>query len=245
MTIMPTPETMNRTAKLFMDRGEAADYDTALARLQGFRLGIACGREVLSSPAHQCALLTVVNAGRRTFLGGIHVELPGDAPLLVPLADAPTLGEAVFLLGGRLKAAGLMTPRLLIGSVDGIFVKPSWQVTWDGWRGGVIPSGERMRLAEHGTVYPAPMLAGAIALSEAFRYFDGRPFAGKRAVGVSLWDPLQDWCAGNSNEPPLCFLPSSLFLLGLGNLGQAYLPDAGGAALCPGRDARTGLAGLR
>ena len=45
MTIMPTPETMNRTAKLFMDRGEAADYDTALARLQGFRLGIACGRE--------------------------------------------------------------------------------------------------------------------------------------------------------------------------------------------------------
>ena len=59
----------------------------------------------------------MVNAGRRTFLGGIHVELPGDAPLLVPLADAPTLGEAVFLLGGRLKAAGLMTPRLLIGSV--------------------------------------------------------------------------------------------------------------------------------
>ena len=30
-------------------------------------------------------------------------------------------------------------------------------------------------------------------------------------------------CGRLELEPPLCFLPSSLFLLGLGNLGQAYL----------------------
>jgi len=67
MTIMPTPETMNRTAKLFMDRGEAANYGEALARLQGFRLAIVCGPEVLSSPAHQCALLTVRSTWVRAF----------------------------------------------------------------------------------------------------------------------------------------------------------------------------------
>jgi hypothetical protein len=234
MTIMPTPETMNRTAKLFMDRDEVADYGEALAKLQGFSLAVVCGPEVLASPAHQCALLTLVNAGRRTFLGGIAVELPGDGPLLVPLADAHTLREAVFVLGGKTEAAGADIPRLVIGSAAAVATRPSWQVTWDGWRGGVIPVREGGRLQERGTMYPAPIVASAIALSEAFQHFDGRPLAGKRAVGVSLWHPFREWREDDPEEPALRYLPRSLWLLGLGNLGQAYLwvlaalPYAGG-----------------
>jgi hypothetical protein len=223
MTVMPTPETMNRTAKLYLDRNEVADYGEALAKLEGFKLAVACGPEVINSPAHQVALLTVVNAGRRTFLGGIFVELPGDGSVLVPSMASKALSEAVLALGGKIEATNAAVSRIVIGTVDAPASLPSWQVTWDGWRGAVIPMRERARLPERANVRLAPALASAIALSEAFQYFDGRPLAGRRATGISLWQPGADWREENPAEPPLAFLPRSLWLLGLGNLGQAYL----------------------
>jgi hypothetical protein len=223
MTMMPTPETMNRTAKLFMDRNDVADYGEALAKLEGFRLAVVCGPEVLASAAHQCALLTLVNAGRRTFLGGIYVELPSDGPLLVPLAKAKSLAAAIVALGGKTGTAAADIPRIAIGMVGLAAMSPSWQVTWDGWRAGAIPLREGARLQERGNLHLAPVLASAVALSEAFQYFDGRPVAGKRAAGISLWHPGGDWRDDDPSEPPLLYLPRNLWLLGLGNLGQAYL----------------------
>ena len=223
MTVLPTPESMNRTAKLFMDRNEVDDYAEALAKLEGFRLAVACGQEVLFSAAHQSALLTLVNAGRRTFLGGIFVELPGDAPVLVPHVIAPSLASAVIALGGRTETASPDVPRIVIGSADAPAARPSWQLTWDGWRGGVIPCRENSRLPERGNMALAPILASAIALSEAFQHFDKRFMAGKRAAGMSLWQPGADWRQEDPTEPEIRYLPQSLWLLGLGNLGQAYL----------------------
>jgi hypothetical protein len=223
MTVMPTPETMNRTAKLFMDRNEVADYGEALAKLEGFSLAVTCGPEVLVSPAHQCALLTLVNAGRRTFLGGIFVELPGDGPLLVPLATSTSLSAAVAALGGRMGRANTEIPHLVIGTVHRPTAQPAWQVTWDGWRSAAVPLRDGARLPEGGNMQLAPVLASATALSEAFQFFDKRPLAGKRATGISLWRPGSDWRQVDLAEPPLIYLPRSLWLLGLGNLGQAYL----------------------
>jgi hypothetical protein len=223
MTVMPTPETMNRTAKLYLDRNEVADYGEALAKLGGFKLAVACGPEVIDSPAHQAALLTVINAGRRTFLGGISVELPGDGPTLIPSVPSKTLSDAVLGLGAKIEKSTAAVPLITIGTVDSTANQPAWQVTWDVWRGGVIPLRERARLPEPRDAALASALASAIALSEAFQFFDGRPLAGSRAAGVSLWQPGADWRAEDHAEPPLAFLPRSLWLLGLGNLGQAYL----------------------
>lgn len=223
MTLVPTPETMNRTAKLFLDRDDVASYDEALAKLEGFGLAVNCGPEVLSSAAHQCALLTLVNAGRRTFLGGVCVELPDDGAVLVPCVGAANLSGAVIALGGKIGTAACDVPRIAVGTVEQSDALPSWQVTWDGWRGGAVPARERFRLPERGNVMLAPLVASAAALSEAFQHFDGRPVAGKRAAGVSLWRPGADWRAHDDSEPPLSFLPRSLWLLGLGNLGQAHL----------------------
>jgi len=47
--------------------------------------------------------------------------------------------------------------------------------------------------------------------------------AGKRAAGVSLWDPGREWLKVDDTEPLLTFLPSRLWMMGLGNLGQSCL----------------------
>jgi len=98
-----------------------------------------------------------------------------------------------------------------------------WQVTWDGWRGGVTPFREKRRLPERNSDGLAPVLAAAVCASEAFIFCTGNhPFAGRRSAGLSLWEPAADWLDDAGIEPPIQILPSRLWLIGLGNLGQAY-----------------------
>lgn len=61
----------------------------------------------------------------------------------------------------------------------------------------------------------------------------GGPF--KRALGLSLSRPgMQvDWLQPDESEPALTYLPSCLWLIGLGHRGQAYL---WGLGLLPYRD---------
>ena len=63
----------------------------------------------------------------------------------------------------------------------------------------------------------------------------GMPAAGRRALGLSLWrpGPEADWLQPDESEPPLTYLPSRLWLIGLGHLGQAYL---WGLGLLPYKD---------
>jgi hypothetical protein len=46
--------------------------------------------------------------------------------------------------------------------------------------------------------------------------------AGRRGSGLSLWNPGADWLTDDETESAVCFLPSRLWMVGLGNLGQAY-----------------------
>jgi len=72
----------------------------------------------------------------------------------------------------------------------------------------------------------AAMLAAALAINEAFLFVNGGvPAAGRRAVGLSLWRPqaTANWLEADPGEPRLTYLPSRLWLIGLGHLGQAYL----------------------
>jgi hypothetical protein len=70
------------------------------------------------------------------------------------------------------------------------------------------------------------MLSASLAVNEAILAIRGEGGAvGHRSVGLSLWDPSPDtdWLIEAKDEPELRFLPSKLWLIGLGNLGQAYL----------------------
>jgi hypothetical protein len=77
---------LHRTAKIFMDSGQAASYEAAIAKLETFGLNILVGSDVARSAAHQTALLTLVNLTRRSLLGGVLVAGLPDAPSYSPMA---------------------------------------------------------------------------------------------------------------------------------------------------------------
>jgi hypothetical protein len=217
--------TLHRAAKYFMDSGKAATHDAAMNLLKRFGLTIHAGAEMARSADHQTALLTLVNVARRTLLGGIEVIGLQDVPSLTPLAPGRMLSVAVRELGGQIVAEPRHDwPSAVIGNTHASPAEaPSWRVTWEGWRGGVVPVGHGSALSETGGMALAPALAAAVCAGEAFAYHAGdHPMAGRRAAGLSLWRPGTDWRAADPSEPALAYLPSKLWLIGLGNLGQAF-----------------------
>jgi hypothetical protein len=220
-----TADNLHRGAKYFMDTGRAESANHAIEILSGFGLTIEVGSEVIASRDHQVALLTLVNCARRMFLGGVHVVALPEAPLLPDLVAAKTLKEAVLALGGiPVDAPVAAWPTAIIGAVAETKRNfPSWQLTWRGWRGGVTPS-PGQRLSEENSGGLGPAVAAAACAVEAFLYHAGdHPMAGRRASGVSLWQPGANWLLDDATEPTITYLPSRLWIIGLGNLGQAYL----------------------
>lgn len=233
----PLHATLHRTAKYFMDNGRAESPEAAMRLLQTFGLTIAVGPEIATSREAQIALLTLVNLARRTFLAGVEVTGLASAKTLVPLALEPTLADAVRSLGGRIVSRMRADwPVAVIGTADISTATPAWRLNWQGWRAGVVPYRECESLIDGHSIPLAPALAAAICAAEAFALHAGdHALAGKRRLGLSLWRPGTDWMTDDPSEPELTFLPSRLWLIGLGNLGQAYawllacLPYAAGA----------------
>ena len=218
-------DTLHRTAKYFMDSGRAATHEDAKALLDGFGLTVFAGEEVAHSPQHQLALLTLVNAARRTLLGGIEVVGLSDTPSLIAIAGVRSLRQVVCELGGRpVEEERAGWPYAVVGTVSNrASDMPGWRLTWEGWRAGVMPTREDRRMGEDATVALSPVLAAAVCAAEAFAWHAGdHPMAGRRTAGLSLWRPGACWLEADADESALAYLPSRLWLIGLGNLGQAY-----------------------
>lgn len=221
----PLHTSLHRTAKYFMDSGRVQTIEEAMDLLNSFGLTIAVGPEVQTSPAAQIALLTLVNLARRTFLAGVEIVGLTDAPVLTRLALEASLVDAVTNLGGRIAShAQPDWPVAIIGSVQMQTPQAcAWRVTWQGWRAGVVPVRDGWAMNDDAVMSLAPALAAAICAAEVFTlHAADHPLAGKRASGLSLWRPESDWTEVDETEPVLAFLPSRLWLIGLGNLGQAY-----------------------
>lgn len=217
---------LHRTAKYFMDSGAVSSHEEAMMLLHGFGLTVVVGHELVDSYDHQTALLTLINVARRTFLGGVEIVGLADATALTPLAPADSLIESVKALGGRVvEAARSEWPSALIGDGEAPqSALPCWRLVWEGWRGGVVPAKRSSIFETNKAIAIAPILAAAACAEEAFAFHAGdNPMAGYRPVGMSLWRPGADWLAADPSEPVLAFLPSKLWLIGLGNLGQAFV----------------------
>lgn len=220
-------DSLHRLVKHVIDSGVAESVEAAEKMFLGYRLGIEIGAEAAGRPADQAALLTAVAVGRRVFLGGVRVSGCVKAPLAVPLPLGETLEDAVVALGGEVvKHPDRSISTVIVGGRTesreaGFCIRTAAA----GWRGGVMPSHSEFELSGTEAMPLAGMLAGALAVNEAYLHVSGSKSAGRRVVGMSLWDPrsICDWLVEGSDEPKLKYLPSKLWLIGLGHLGQAYL----------------------
>jgi hypothetical protein len=216
-----TADHLHRTAKILIDAGKAADPDEARRFLETLVLQVAVGTSIEHDPAAQAALATVVNVGHRAYLGGVRVRLDADPTMTTGWAADMTAAETVTRYGGQVVdhlTADL--PTLAVGRPAAPVGKPVLHLTWRGWAGGVVQSaqsqldGKGMELAG--------IVAAGLGVSETFQQQLGAIVPGRRDIGISLWRPDLDWQANDAIGPDLQFLPASLWLLGLGHLGQAY-----------------------
>lgn len=217
-------DTLHRGAKMAVDSGECATIDEALALFATYSITIVVGPDAAPSPTSQAAILTAVNTAARCCLGGVRVLGELDHALRVPCHGHGTLRDAIAALGGTPHAGTDANPALLFGRVEApAAARAVLHVTWNGWSGGVVLRYDQ-RLAEKQEFTPAGVLAGAIAVSETFQILrKSSPLPGRRAVGMSLWDPSAvEWTSAPTG-PRLGEWPARLHLIGLGHLGQAVL----------------------
>jgi hypothetical protein len=215
---------LNRIVKIALDTGEASSVEEAERIFRNYRMQIVVGPDVAHNAALQAALLTAVNCAARAFLGGVTV-VGASGPLCVKLPPFLDLEGTVTGLGARRADVPLSdVPTLVIGDVDASRLDAlAIRATFSRWCGGVVPAASAVRLAEIGAFTPAGVLAGALGVCEIFQRVRGStPMACRRAAGIDLWDPRRNWLRGEDAPPPER-LPASAWLVGMGNLGQAYL----------------------
>ena len=220
---------LNRTAKLFIDTGAAASVDEALATLSTFTMHLTIDAAASTSATGQAALLTALNCGVRTLLGGVTIDGALDAPLVLPLAAGPTLADAIVDLGGTIAPAPAGAPLVIVGDSPAPGGATfAVRTACDGWRGGIVPAASPGLPVAHDFALSGA-LAGALAVAEVFAHLNGEAIAGHRSVGLSLWDidADADWRDPASGGPGLVDLPSDFWIIGLGHLGQAYLWSIG------------------
>jgi hypothetical protein len=227
MTTFAPSDTLHRLIKHALDSGTVGTLGEAEALFRGYRIAFVIGEDEARQPLEQATLLTAVALASRVFLGGVSVGGLLDVALCGGGEFGRTLADAVVELGGEVSVSVLDCPTVIIGGparsrVEGFCVR----TICAGWRGGIIP-GHSVVAPIAGPEMPlAAMLSAALAINEAFLYVSGgTPASGHRIVGLSLWDPTisTDWLTDSADEPRLAYLPTQLWLIGLGHLGQAYL----------------------
>lgn len=235
-----TADEIDRTAKILVDT-RGLSIDEAEAALRSLVLQVDVGHELADDAAAQAALLTVVNAGTRAFLGGVHVRLSADPILTAGWCDGLTASAAVQHLGGQLRDdLDDDLPTLVIGATSDPVGKPVLYLAWSGWAGGVAEYRGRLTGGPGGTEL-AGIAAAALGVSEVFQRQTGDTVAGRRELGVSLWRPDLDWTSLDASGPVISFLPAGLWLLGLGHLGQAYAWTLGLLPYADPSEVRVGL----
>lgn len=221
---MPTHDDLHRTVKLELEEGRAGTVEEAEALAATYVLQIHVCADAAASPTRQAALLTAINAGARAFRGGVRVTGHLDWPVTGGWGAGTHAADLVKSLGGTI--VDLLEdryPTVVVGhredDVPGrVVIRP----TWDGWAAGAVTS-ERSRRPEVIEHPVSGVAAGGLAVSEAFGHIRGSIAAGRRDIGVSFWHSDRSWVEPEAVGPELRYLPTRLWLLGLGHLGQAYL----------------------
>jgi len=209
---MELVETLNRTMKLAMDEGLVNSYEEAESLFASFQLRIHVQPGFSKIPAVEAAILTLLNAAPKTFLGG--VELVGSLQEKCTRAwlKGKTLGEAAQYFGVAIdvcKSTDIPTIHVGKGKAPCITFWLGINLQHDGF---LLSPDIAMASSQASSIELGVAAAGA-ALNEAFQHaYRKAPLAGQREIF---------WSRPCCNSEPLHF--DSCWLIGLGHLGQAFL----------------------
>lgn len=220
-------DNLNRLVKFIMLQFDVS-FKEANQVLESYKLTLICGPQISQSKALQAALLTGINCGKRSFLGGVEVIMPSGIPLLVSWPRHKTLDTVVRELGANL--VGQRSEDSSFALLFGVESNRanSLHVICNGWVGGI----SELAIPNPPVISPdfalGGVVAGALGVTGAFfRLTKLRSIFGSEPLGISLWKPQTHWLLPEANGPKLEILPLKLWILGLGHLGQAYLWSLG------------------
>lgn len=200
----------DRGAQWLLAADGRLDVDAATARLDGAALAVSFD-DAVAEPWAQAALMAVVAAGKRMFRRGVYLASAGDPACRLALHGAGSFRRRLVTAGARDQPAPQGAERLHVGRGATYGAVACWTDGWSAWVGPGQTPGAAAPSNEISGV-----LAAALGLQEVFRrhvLLDLR--AGRRTYGLSAWGP------DAPADGRLLRLPSDLWVLGLGNLGQA------------------------
>ena len=209
----------DRIGKFFADSGRVASFDEADALLQSFAVDVQVGGAL--TDAQQIFLYTFINVAQRCFRGGIFLRGELAAANTVSMFTGDTVADVCRTIGAIVdRAAPAGSPCVVIKNSTPTDPDIAFYPTFGHWWGGL--SREPPEHHTEGSALGAVLSAGLIT-SALFTFFEReRAPHCVRTQFVCLWTDCADFGAPNSDGPALSYLPSELWLLGLGHLGQAY-----------------------
>ena len=219
---------LSRISKLLVDR-EQVSPEVAQARRQ-VPITLCCGADISGSYTLQLAVLTAANIAHRCFPRSTRVTLDPaleHAPSLVWPSLNWTFKQALeHILGADVFSRSTTVPSddHMVVFGNAVASKGALRVTFDGWVAQVGPAASMPRLQEREYCSLAGIAAGSLALSELFIAFaDINLEASRRVVAISLWRPDLPADYPEALGVRVEYLPRSLWVLGLGHLGNGYL----------------------
>ncbi|MBP6379869.1 MAG: hypothetical protein KA312_05575 [Sphingorhabdus sp.] len=203
---------LTRIAKSLVE-SEGISFDEAQARLRQLSLEIVVGENATTLTAH-AAILTAVSVGSRTFIGGVRIAGYTSQPLNSSFPLRARMLDAAALEVGASDFDGAASHRIIIGSSGAAQPGDIW-TGWQGWQCAAAPYSLD---CDNGDNPLTGIAAGALAVSVAFN--TARNLNSSDRAEVNLWPTVEGEAAPNFTE---IFLPGALWIVGLGNLGQAYV----------------------
>lgn len=205
----------DRLAQLLMKNDPSLGLDAARILLERATLAVSAGADS-GTPWGQAALLTIAECGIRSFRGGVYLKGDFDVPACVGNSRPIPLRTLLINAGCRTEEPPPRAFNLHVGT--DIPLETQIACWTDGWVANVGPSVSSIPLSPGNELSGA--LCGAMAVTEAFRIIVLRDLvAGKRTQRLSPLVPQHPAPLGMELE----LLPSAMWVLGVGNLGQALL----------------------
>jgi len=205
---------LNRTIKLALDEGRAGSLAEAEALFEGFRLQIAVGAGFTGSPGAEAAVLTLLMAAPKTFLGGVELVGAVDERCTLAWFEGRKVSEVAIEAGAKVGKRGadqgIPLASIVVGSGGPVGEGFSVALTL-GADGFFICPDSVARSDSQAPVEVGVAAAGA-ALNEAFGHlYRGWPLAGQRRLSFRMPATSVGERAGGTT-----------WIVGLGHLGQAF-----------------------